>query len=300
MVQIRFLMIVVSLLAAVKLATRVAAEDVNRPQTCSALVRDASQDGRLVTASAEELEAVRQLFTRTFFADDPSTLTDDWADVEMELQRVPDPLHEQGHIWVIRESEHARRGRGVYAVRPQAKFQYALEMPHSFHDRYTREIGLRLFQKSSLTAAAWNTIERTEVDLAHVRFHYFNSFTTAFTDAHPSGVVIQLHGFAKHKRAPDALDADCIVSNGTRNPPDWVGQIAQKLDTKIEGYSTLLFPSQIDDLGATTNRQAKLIYGNTTASFLHVEMSQPLRDALRRKSDLHYDFFSLILKNCRR
>lgn len=288
-----------SLFAVTMVVTPLQAQAVESEWKIEDLVQAASKDGRLVTASAEELEEVRRLFYRTFSAKDPMKLADDWAKVQMELVSVADPQDKQERLLVIREAADARRGRGIYMIRPQARFKYALQMPHSFYDRYTREIGLHLFQQSSLTAAAWNTIDRTQVDVAHVRLHYFNSFTTAFTDTNPSGVVIQLHGFAQHKRTPDALHADCIVSDGTRNPPAWVGQIAQMLDKRFEEYPTLLFPVQVDDLGATTNRQAKLIYGNSTASFLHVEMSRPLRNALRRRADLRDDFFSLILKNCR-
>ncbi len=291
---------VFSLVLIVLYTTTALAVTIRPIPTLHGAISEASRRGQLVTATAEELEQIRQLFCRTLSVPDPSDLADEWDKLDMQMQQIADPLDENTCIWVISESNHARHGRGIYAIRPNAKFRYALQMPHSFSDVDTRDIGLRLFQSSSIMAAAWNTIDRTQVDVAHVRFHYFNSFTTAFTDANPASVVIQLHGFAKHKRAtPDAFAADCIVSNGTRNPPPWVCEMAQMLDTKFESYSTLLFPVQIDDLGATKNRQAKLIHGETTASFLHVEMSQPLRKALRDQSRLRNDFFTLILRHCR-
>lgn len=188
--------------------------------------------------------------------------------------------------WVIIE-DALHRGAGLYAVRSEPKqgVPLLLQAPHSFFDRYTRELAVQWMQEGGVTAVAWNTTHRYQLDdgrsdVAHQDISFFQAFMLAFAEAYPSGGIIQLHGFSSEKRRDsDAASADVILSNGTLHASVIIKRIDDCLDDLLVGASRV-FPDEVGELGATSNRNARALRAIGFEGFVHVEMSQALRKKL--------------------
>ena len=213
----------------------------------------------------------------------PTVLRDRWQTIGWTLTETS---INESRVWIIHDRAQPRRGSGVFVIRPDSTNRVALQCPHSFYDRFTRPITIRLFERSNVRAAAWNSVHRKVCDVAHEGRSYFHEFTRAFiatqratdTDA----FIVQIHGFSQAARkTKNGASADIIVSNGTRFPPQWLRATA--IDLLTLSPNVRLFPTQVSELGATTNSQALLSQKHGT-SFLHVELSDPLRRKLRRQN----------------
>ena len=192
----------------------------------------------------------------------------------------------KSRVWIIHDRAQPRRGSGVFVIRPDSTNRIALQCPHSFYDRFTRTITVRLFEQSDIRAAAWNSVHRKVCDVAHEDRSYFQEFTRAFIATQPAtetnAFIVQIHGFSQAARKTNnGASADIIVSNGTRFPPPWIRVMA--INLHMLSPNVRLFPTQVSELGATTNSQALLSQKHGT-SFLHVELSDPLRRQLRRQN----------------
>jgi len=245
-------------------------------------VRSASRESSYQHPSIDELRAAERLFTRTLRADEPvEVLRDAWAGSHFELKAVE--LHDQP-LWLLRESEGHQVGRGFYAFRPNATMPVAIQSPHSFGDRRTRELTARLFVDSDFAAAAFNTVHRDIMDAAHSHNCLLNSFTTAFLRVHrDDAFVCQLHGFSRSKRTTDrGRNSDLIVSNGTRLGAHWTQRTVTVFRDHWPNVAVRLFPDDVSELGATTNHQGRIILQSGLGRFLHLEMSAELRDDLYR------------------
>ncbi len=293
----------------------------------------ASKSGRFEAAAVDELRAVESLFQRTILqlgdlketSDDASQLADqisEWRSKQMELRKVELTIGSNANdsklsCWILQEAEDAKRGRGIYVFCPRAQLRdVAIQAPHSFFDKHTRAINVRMLETGHFAAAAWNTVRRSEVDLAHHRFHYLNAFTTAWASVHPQASVIQLHGFANDKRNTAAgRTADLIISDGTRHPGTAARRLATSMHSGLaatelaelaestqlpespesESFKVKLYPFDCDELGATSNTQGKLLRSAGHSGFLHLEMSPRLRDELRRDANTLASFVNSIL-----
>lgn len=235
-------------------------------------------------ATADQLRDIEALFLRTLRAADDASLAAEWQSVGMQLLRAE---HRGEPVWVIRESPRRPRGWGFYLVYPRRLPGIVLQAPHSFSDRMTRDIALRLDEQGAFSAVAWNTVPRRSVDVAHDSDHPFSAFTQAVVRAFPTVLVIQVHGFAQEKRKSDAgRVADLIVSNGNQHPEPFVRKTATLMQAYPSAFGrTLLYPFSVGELGATTNVQADLLRQHGSQRFIHFEMSQPLR--LRMAGDPH-------------
>ncbi len=195
------------------------------------------------------------------------------------------PLKNQS--WVLIEDVR-HRGAGLFAVRWPIRRQgvpLLLQAPHSFFDRYTRELAAQWMQEGGFAAVAWNTAHRYQLDggrsdVAHQDISFFQAFMLAFAQANPSGGVIQLHGFSSAKRRQvDAASADVILSNGTLHASVIIKRIDACLDDLLVGASRV-FPDEVGELGATSNRNARALRAMGFVGFVHVEMSLSLRKKL--------------------
>ncbi len=192
----------------------------------------------------------------------------------------------ESRVWIIRDGALPRRGSGVFAIRPDSATRVVVQCPHSFYDKFTRPITVRMFERSNARAAAWNSVHRKTCDVAHEDRTYFHEFTRAFIASQNAtesdAFIVQVHGFSQAARKTNngAL-ADIIVSNGTRYPPQWIRSTAIAL--RAVSPNVRLFPTQVSELGATTNSQALLSH-RLGSSFLHLELSDPIRRKLRRQN----------------
>ena len=114
-------------------------------------------------------------------------LKDDWQQSKPEWEAAGWQLHfdKDSDYLIIAEADQQRSGRGVYAFRIQSKTKLVLQAPHRFFDRRTGTIVADLFQQHDVRAAAWNTVHRKQVDVAHSSRHFINAFTRAMI-AHDS------------------------------------------------------------------------------------------------------------------
>lgn len=206
----------------------------------------------------------------------------------LENVRIRDEI-----VWILSDSETPKRGAGAFAIRPNSSSQILVQAPHSYFDKFTRPITVRVFEQSDFRAAAWNTVHRRVIDVAHSRHSYFHEFTKAFLATAKKPLVVQIHGFAQASRTTiSGAGADIIVSNGTRFPPPWLRVVSQELHSITPNVR--LFPTQVNELGATSNAQA-LLSRQSGADFLHVELSQPVRRRFRRQSAVIDEFLKSIL-----
>jgi hypothetical protein len=198
----------------------------------------------------------------------------------------------------VREPPAARAGRGFYVFRRGPAAPLALQAPHALDDKLTGPLAAKLFRESRARAAAWSTAPRSAAvdgssetaDLARLPESFLASFTRAFADAQPHGIVVQLHGFDGEARRSTASPGwPVIVSGGTRSPSAWLLELAPCLERSL-GERVAVFPRDIGELGGTTNAQGKLLRSLGHSGFLHVEMDMEARRKLRDGEDLRRAF----------
>jgi len=200
----------------------------------------------------------------------------------LELPPVTDLL-------VERQAE--RRGAGALVLRSGDAQPWVIEVPHSFFDEGTLEIGLNAFVWHRARALLVNTVHRYRAlatapddqasdaddddaspsDVAHAEASFFLTAHTACVDSLGDVGIVQLHGFSDAS-AP----ADLVLSPaGSRADPS---SIAEALERAL-GIRVAVYPRQIHKLGGTQNRQAHYSI-SVGRPFLHVEMSKSLRKQL--------------------
>ena len=199
-------------------------------------------------------------------------------------------------------------GRGIYVVDTDAQVPIVVQAPHRYKDRRTGRILSRLMREVPFAAAALNSVprwyddpagERRDADLAHLDATYFNAFTRAFAVAQPTGLVVQLHGFAQDKRTSDAgRGAAAIISNGSKTPDARTTAIAHCLRRRLDPQ-VLLYPHDVGELGATTNANGRMLRQIGFTGFLHVEMSAALRDRLATDTAARGAFAACLLEAVR-
>ncbi len=227
-------------------------------------------------ATAEELARCEELFAHTLRHPESSNLADDWQQLGFWLS--PLVVHDRPHMWLLNESPQHKRGWGCYVICPERLPGMVLQAPHSFSDRYTGNVALRMFADGTFAAAAWNTVPRKNVDVAHTTDHPFAAFTRALIRVYPAAYVVQVHGFSQDKRrTTTGTNADLIVSNGTYAPSLSIRRFAVMLQSDFPFGQIQLFPTEVQELGATSNIQGNILRHAGSNRFMHLEMSQDLR-----------------------
>ena len=258
------------------------------------LLKASSKSRAYQRVGIRELQRAESLFLKTLtWAESDAELIAAWSELgwsfePVEAGNVVDVRENQEKnrsVWILRERDDDRRGRGFFAFRRDASAIY-LQAPHSYYDKRTRRITLDLFSGGSVSAAAWNTVRRAVLDVAHSRDSYMNAFTRAVLQTEARHVILQLHGFSPQKRSTDAgRMSEIIVSNGTRFP----GRIARRVCHQLAQSwpdTARLFPSQVGELGGTTNAQARIVHQHGYDSFVHLELASDIRESLGKNRAL--------------
>jgi hypothetical protein len=275
MKQIRRLMVVAAVAAVACGASRLASAAAREQRTLQQLLTLARDGRRYVPATPADLRRCEDLFVRTLRDAREPELESDWEQMGFRLMELRSA---EAETWLIIEPPHRKRGWGFYVLCPGNAPGLVLQAPHSFADRHTGDVALRLFADGGCAAVAWNTVPRHRVDVAHCRQHPFSAFTLAVARVHPDSCIVQVHGFSPDKRSTTAgAAADLIVSNGTHLPDQALHQFVGRLQSEFDYGRVQLFPADVRELGATQNVQGELLRELGTTRFVHLEMSQDLR-----------------------
>jgi hypothetical protein len=233
--------------------------------------------------AAGELTRAKELFKHTLQGDQTvAELKTRWAESGFVLYEL-DPNGEP--LWLVTEPTGKESGRGWYLFRANCQSNFALEAPHARNDIHTGIIGLRLFHAGPVRALAASTITRHRADMAHLDNTFFQAFTLAFSEACPTGLVLQLHGFesGNHSNIP----ADIVASAGTRSPEPWFADVVERL-RRATSMRVLAYPRDTKILGANLNAQGGAVNKTRHCRFLHLEMTPELRERLARDQELRH------------
>lgn len=253
-------------------------------------LKEAQQGGSYIKANDNEVLMAKNLFERLLKNENSSDLTKAWQEIGFNLVKIKENGQD---LTIIYEQPNQKRGRGFYAFK-NLKEGNSLEAPHDGFDLFTGAIAKRLFIDYPLKAAAWNTVSRKQIDLAHSTGTFFQAFSEAVAVVLPQSYLIQLHGFARKKaKTSSGQEAQLILSNGTKNPSATVVAMAKCLKNNLTS-KTYLYPITVKELGATTNLIAKNLRNLKFHGFIHVEMSHELRKILRDKQKLQKNFVSCL------
>lgn len=193
---------------------------------------------------------------------------------------------------VIAETADRRSGRGLYAIADRGR--HALQAPHVPSDGLTGDIVLRYADDALPRALAWNTVPRAKADLAHVDRSYFTAFSLAYARVHPGDRIIQIHGFdGGRRRTVEAGRSSAIISAAHASPGPALRAGVQCLRKRLDpGVS--LYGQDVRELGGTTNRTAQALRAAGFEGFLHVELSLPMREALREDASRRLALFECL------
>lgn len=254
-------------------------------ESLSSMFQSASRGGAYVAPAAAELARAETLFQQCLTDCASVAVRQGWAQLGFEVLQA---AHGGKPLVVIREQADARLGRGFYVFRPGSNATTVLQAPHSFKDEHTGDILLRLLEPGGFRAAAWNTVPRhyesngvtVDADLAHLQDSYFLAFSRAFARQFASGRLVQLHGFAAEKRRTDAGSAaDIVISSGSVEVTAALRDTRQCLQRAGLG-EVRMYPTDIRELGATTNSTGQALRALGHAGFIHLELSAPTRRRL--------------------
>ena len=208
---------------------------------------------------------------------------------------------------LLAEQQAERRGAGVLVLRSGEAQPWVIEVPHSFFDEGTLEIGINAFVWRRARALLVNTVHRYRAlasapnddasdsddddssvsDVAHAEASFYLTAHAACVDNLGDVGIVQLHGFSD----ASAGQADLVLSPaGSRADPV---PIARALERAL-GLRVAVYPTQIHKLGGTQNRQAHYSI-SVSRPFLHVEMSKSLRKQLTQDPERLRRFLDALL-----
>ena len=161
---------------------------------------------------------------------------------------------------------------------------------------------MRLFKSGKFISLALNTVPRDylegkakiDADLAHLNQSYFTAYTKSFVKKIKEGVIIQIHGFSQDKRKTEVGSrADIIISPGLKVVVPKVTNLQTCLGLKMN-VNILVYPSQINELGGTTNVPGKIINAVNVGHFFHFEFAKKTRILLRNQKKAQRSFLDCI------
>ncbi len=201
----------------------------------------------------------------------------------------------------VQETPLLRRGAGLYVVRfGRLPRERLVQVPHSFSDIGTLEIGIELARDVRARALYVSTVHRNQgkgqsedlesheeapADVAHQELSFFHHLTLAALATLPRLQVVQVHGFGDG-RVPEFPQAAVVVSAGAA-PGGAVeaAAVAERLSALLGKGQVLLYPRDTHKYGARKNIQGRAVATQSRATFLHLELSRSFRRQLL--SDLH-------------
>jgi hypothetical protein len=196
-------------------------------------------------------------------------------------------------LTLVCEKSSSRRGGGAYLLRSGAAANVVVEVPHSFHDIGSLDVGLGLFMRTNARALLVNTSHRFKgarcvdsgsddadvgcaSDMAHTTVSHFHAVHEGLLAADAGLMVVAVHGFA-----PRAGDPDVILSQAN-TVACWNG-VADQLNVELPSHVTMQYPEDIHELGGTTGAQAKQMQ-KMGGRMMHIELSKRLRTTLASDS----------------
>lgn len=232
------------------------------------------------------------------------------------------------HFFVLTET--VVKGGGFYVLREKPSSSLVIMAPHTFFDVGTGDIALNSFLNTKAFILMTNTIHRytsapnyfvnkenknspkekisdnydsdsinVDSDLAHNENNFFFCAFKAILQTLDKGVVVQLHGFNNKKDDRNNSAFDMIISPGKEvSPKDVVvKQVYLSLKNDLLPFKIGLYGEDANFLGATTNIHAKFLNSNfPKMQFLHLEMSQLLRQKLMSDHNLSLKFTNILNK----
>lgn len=186
-------------------------------------------------------------------------------------------------------------GGGALTYRLNAK-ACVISIPHRFFDTHTFEIGKQIYNAhcqlmlSNTHHRHSESADKQSMDYSKRHDSLHNSAILAFQSLHKDAKVIQLHGFNQTKRKSDlAKQADFIVSQGKKG-----NVVKQQLTLCLSKISrnSYFYPEQVQELGGTKNVLHTL--NLTPFSFIHIEISKPMRERLIKESHTMSQFSECI------
>lgn len=174
---------------------------------------------------------------------------------------------------VLLREEDPAIGQGTFVVRPRAVAPVVVEVPHPRADKATEQIGTAWFSRGRvralLVAGAHRRAGHGLADVTHTPGTTFDRVSAAL--ATRGTTIVQLHGF---DQGAHHVAADVILSSASTSPTPQVLRIAEELTRR--GIRVCVYGRDSCPLGALTNVQAPVAQ-RAGASFIHVEMSAPVR-----------------------
>lgn len=260
----------------------------------------AAQTGKTWMQPGEkELLLAEKLFKGLFNGEFGDEMKKEAAEIGCDLIEI----QEGGKDYLIlSEKTSNKTGRGFYLFPRVKQGNKVLQIPHSFKDLYTGDIGLNLALEGNFSGIAWNTVpryftennKRIDSDLSDLFYTFFAAFTRAFALTHPQGRVIQLHGFSKDRRkTKTGSGSDMILSTGNEFPGIWMKNLDKCLEQKFS-KSISVYPFETKELGATKTSIGIILRQMGNEGFVHVEMSKAMRIMMRDNKEPRKKFLECL------
>jgi hypothetical protein len=215
-------------------------------------------------------------------------------------------LLESGSVWLLSEEVGKNRGAGAVALRVEAPSPIIVEVPHSFFDQGTLQMGLTVFDDLGARAFLTNTLHRggigseearmqkvrsgdSESDVAHAQRSFFHQAHLELGRIWPRDHVVQLHGFRDEKVPTAKIIVSAAGTNAETAP------LAKAFNDAFGTGTARLYPEEVDQLGGTTNVQARA-NRDETRSFFHIEVAASLRAQLSRQKSMRERFARALSK----
>lgn len=211
-------------------------------------------------------------------------------------------------FFVVTENKDKKRGSGFYAVRVKPKLTCPLVLmaPHTFFDVGTGDIALSAFTSTGAFVLMTNTFHRYAgareqrrdilgTDFAHRQDNFYFSAFNALLQEYKEITFVQIHGFTREiKDKRRELSEDAILSSGcgnTNNKAD-LRALSDKLSKLLTDFKTGVYGESVENLGATKNVHACAVVDKKSAEakFVHLEMSERLRQQLKDDKELQNRF----------
>ncbi len=160
-----------------------------------------------------------------------------------------------------------------------------LQAPHRIADKHTGDLVQKLTAAEAVDTVFVNQRHRREFDYSRESNSILIDLSLSYLRRTPNGIVVQVHGYAREKRATKAAqDAEIIISSGhpgmIRLPLGFAGCLR---DEGFKGVS--VYGKDVDELGGTLNPIKRALYRHRFHRFLHIEMSLLLRKRLMSSRD---------------
>lgn len=201
---------------------------------------------------------------------------EDWQAMGMALTEDDDNIY-------IEADQVSKFGLGKATLKKYSistEMPLMLQVPHQFYDRHTGDIGRALFAEEGFRVYMENTVQRysaDQTDFARLERSIFSAFAAAYIERYPQGRVVQIHGFSSAKRKTRAgRFADIIISNGSLFPDQKLLAVQACLRRQLK-LVTRVFGLDVFELGATTNATGLLLNRQDIGRFLHIELSEKIR-----------------------